>query len=325
MGVATELDLARQQLLEDRAKESRRRLVVLVVYLAGAALIAIGLGLYYLRPANIPDWLGWMSFALAAGDLLAMVLALRGNRVAAGVLAQLLPVVPVLIAAHAFSADAGFGSYLFIGALGVMVTIPEGHTAARVVCVSILVAAIVVIQVFFTRAEATVPLSFEQTTALNTFNRTVMTVALFALALELTRSTRAGRRLVDQSLRIAELLATTDPLTGIANRRPVWERLESAARDGEVVTVGVADMDHFKELNDANGHDCGDDALRDLDPKHLDVVLTLPVRAADEPETTPRFGRDLAPFVLAQYLDELVDTLTREDQADQLQQLTASA
>ena len=39
---------------------------------------------------------------------------------------------------------------------------------------------------------------------------------------------------------------------------------------------------------------CGDDALRDLDPKHLDVVLTLPVRAADEPETTPHFRRDLA-------------------------------
>ena len=50
-----------------------------------------------------------------------------------------------------------------------------------------------------------------------------------------------------------------------------------------------------------------DDALRDLDPQHLDVVLTLPVRAAHEPETPPVFRRDLAALVLAEHIDELVD------------------
>ena len=103
-----------------------------------------------------------------------------------------------------------------------------------------------------------------------------MTVALFALALELTRATRASHRLVDQSLRIADLVATTDPLTGIPNRRPVWERLETARRDGRVVTVGLADVDYFKTLNDTYGHDCGDDALR-----HVARVLTEVVRPDD--------------------------------------------
>ena len=276
MGIAGELDKARLQLWEDRAKESRRQLLVLIVYLSGAALIAIALGLYYLRPANIPDWLAWMSFALAAADVLAIALALRGHRYAAGVMAQLLPIVPVLLAASAFSADAGFGSYLFIGALGVMVTIPEGHNTARVVCVTLLVGAIIVTQVFFQRVNASAPLSYDQTTALNTFNRTMMTIALFALALELTRSNRVGRKLVEQSLRIADLVATTDPLTGIANRRPVWEQLESAALEGRTVTVGLADMDLFKALNDAHGHDCGDDALR-----HVARVLQESVRADD--------------------------------------------
>jgi len=244
--------------------------------LLGGAAVAVGLGLYYINETNIPDWLGWMSFALAAGDVLAIILALLGHRYAAGVMAQVMPIVPVLIAASAFSVDAGFGSYLFIGALGVMVTIPEGHNRARIVCVVLLVIGIVVIQAYFTRAHSWAPLPTDQTAALNTFNRTVMTVALFALALELTRVNRASRRLVDQSLRIADLIATTDPLTGLPNRRPAWERLETGALDGRTTTIGIADMDHFKALNDEWGHNCGDDALR-----HVAALFVDAVRAND--------------------------------------------
>ena len=57
----------------------------------------------------------------------------------------------------------------------------------------------------------------------------------------------------------------------------------------------------------------GDDPLRDLDAHHLHAVLPLAVGAAQQAETPPVVGRDLAVLVPAQRLDELVDVaLPRE-------------
>lgn len=276
MGIGGELDAARLQLLEDRAAESRRQRAVLIAYIGSTMVVATIMGTYALTHPSVPRSVAVVAYLLVAAECVALGLAVRGHSYAAAVMSQLLPIPAVLFAASAFSADAGFGSYLFIGALGIMVTIPESHSRARYAYFGVLVAAVAVTQIFFQRPDAWAVLSVEQTTALNTFNRTIMTIALFSLALELTRATRASRKLVNESLRIADLVATTDPLTGIANRRPVWQRLENAALDGRTVTVGLADMDHFKALNDTFGHDCGDDALR-----HVARVLADAVRTED--------------------------------------------
>lgn len=303
MGVDSELDAARLQLWEDRAAESRRQLITLVVYLSGATVVSIGLGFWYLNYGTIPEVIAWVTFALAAAQVVAIWVALRVNRYVAGVLAQVLPILPVLFVASAFSVEAGFGSYLFIGALGVMVTIPEGRNRARVTCVALLIAGIVIIQVFFTRERAWAALNYETTAQVSTFNRTVMTVALFALALEFTRVTRVAGRLVDQSLRIADLVATTDALTGIGNRRPMWERLERAALDGETISVGLADLDHFKALNDTHGHDCGDDALT-----HVARVISQSIRNGD---LVARWGGEEFMIVVALPLEEAIPVFER--------------
>jgi diguanylate cyclase (GGDEF)-like protein len=62
--------------------------------------------------------------------------------------------------------------------------------------------------------------------------------------------------------------ASTDPLTGVANRR-AWEaeaerNLARAARTGEPLSFAILDLDHFKEVNDRQGHGAGDLLLRDL-------------------------------------------------------------
>jgi len=276
VGVDTELDAARLQLWEDRAAETRRQRTVLLLYIGASAVVAFGLGWFFVSDPNVPTSVAAVAFVLAAMEVVAFVIAGRGYQLVGAVLSQTLPILPVLYFASAFSADAGFGSYLFIGTLGVMVTIPDGHNRARYTCFALLVAAVAVTQIFFIRSNAWSPLGYDDTTALNTFNRTVMSISLFALALELSRSSRVSKRLVNESLRIADLVSTLDPLTGIANRRPVWQRLESAALDGRTVSVGLADMDHFKALNDASGHDCGDDAL-----KHVARVLSEAVRSED--------------------------------------------
>lgn len=60
-------------------------------------------------------------------------------------------------------------------------------------------------------------------------------------------------------------LATTDMLTGIANRRAFLETAESAyahsRRSGEPLTLLMLDLDHFKSINDRFGHLEGDRAL----------------------------------------------------------------
>lgn len=70
------------------------------------------------------------------------------------------------------------------------------------------------------------------------------------------RETR--RQLVDQ--------ATRDPLTGLFNHRAFHERLRTelarAQRYGRELALVVLDVDHFKAINDAAGHDVGDEVLQ---------------------------------------------------------------
>jgi len=60
-------------------------------------------------------------------------------------------------------------------------------------------------------------------------------------------------------------LATTDPLTGLGNRRRFDEALAAelarAARNGERVSLVLCDVDHFKRFNDRYGHPAGDACL----------------------------------------------------------------
>ncbi len=56
--------------------------------------------------------------------------------------------------------------------------------------------------------------------------------------------------------------AATDPLTGAANRRALDARVRSLVADGVPFAVAIADLDHFKQVNDEFGHEAGDRLLR---------------------------------------------------------------
>lgn len=65
---------------------------------------------------------------------------------------------------------------------------------------------------------------------------------------------------------LLEQLASIDPLTGVANRRRFDAALEDewrrACRSGRWLSLAIADVDHFKQLNDRHGHLTGDDCLK---------------------------------------------------------------
>jgi len=76
------------------------------------------------------------------------------------------------------------------------------------------------------------------------------------------------RRRVQRLLEHTLALSSTDPLTGLANRRSLVEQApriwRQARRDGQRVAALVLDLDHFKRLNDAFGHAAGDAVLREV-------------------------------------------------------------
>lgn len=114
-------------------------------------------------------------------------------------------------------------------------------------------------------------------------------VALAALALmaSLVRQQRAYAKLqaVGQEMRT---MAFNDPLTGLANRRLLIDRLQQAlaasGRSGQWGAVLFLDLDHFKTLNDTQGHGVGDHLLQQVARR-----LAAAARAGD---TVARLGGD---------------------------------
>ncbi len=80
--------------------------------------------------------------------------------------------------------------------------------------------------------------------------------------LEITGAQTGSRLGVIRAMRQSQLQASTDPLTGLLNRRSLEDRVVDLRRDHVPFVVAMADLDHFKLLNDAHGHETGDRALR---------------------------------------------------------------
>jgi diguanylate cyclase (GGDEF)-like protein len=59
-----------------------------------------------------------------------------------------------------------------------------------------------------------------------------------------------------------QLQASTDPLTGLYNRRSMENSVRQLSQNNVPYSVAILDLDHFKVLNDTYGHDTGDRALR---------------------------------------------------------------
>ena len=101
-------------------------------------------------------------------------------------------------------------------------------------------------------------------------------------------------------------LATTDPITGLANHRAMFaaldQELERCHRYGRPCSVLFRDLDHFKALNDACGHAAGDTALREFGGVVRDSLRGVDILArwgGEEfvvllPETTDAQAMDLA-------------------------------
>nr|WP_315399368.1 GGDEF domain-containing protein [uncultured Duganella sp.] len=91
---------------------------------------------------------------------------------------------------------------------------------------------------------------------------------------------RASSRTLADTVRELELLATTDELTGLHNRRSLLQRLRfeaaRAKRFRAPLSAVMIDLDHFKRVNDEHGHAVGDQVLA-----HVGRLLRESVRVID--------------------------------------------
>lgn len=103
------------------------------------------------------------------------------------------------------------------------------------------------------------------------------------------------QELLEKNLQL-EKLSVTDALTGLRNRRfAEWflaREFERARRHGNPLSVFLADLDHFKRVNDGYGHPAGDAALR-----YTAAVLSHQVRKTD---VAARWGGEEFLVALAQ-------------------------
>ena len=114
------------------------------------------------------------------------------------------------------------------------------------------------------------------------------------------------RRLIEHQL---EQQAFTDTLTGLANRALFRDHLEHAAvrvARGHRFAVLLADLDGFKAINDALGHDAGDAVLVEIGAR-----IASCVRRSD---TVARLGGD----EFAVLLDDIADVSEAEQLADRI-------
>jgi len=106
-------------------------------------------------------------------------------------------------------------------------------------------------------------------------------------------------------------LAATDPLTRSMNRRGLVDALREAmahaARYGRPFSLAMADIDHFKRINDTYGHEAGDEVLRGI-ASILSKEMRLPDRVGryggEEfllilPETKPDAAQTVAERIRA--------------------------
>jgi two-component system cell cycle response regulator len=97
---------------------------------------------------------------------------------------------------------------------------------------------------------------------------------------ELQAALTARMRELDEANAVIARLACTDELTGLANRRSFNEvftrEISAARRHGHPLALIMADLDHFKSVNDSFGHAVGDRVL-----KAFAAVLTTTTRVED--------------------------------------------
>ena len=106
---------------------------------------------------------------------------------------------------------------------------------------------------------------------------------------------------LDQEKKELYNLARTDPLSGLANRNYLQERvkqiIEESNREQKEFALLFLDLDHFKSVNDSLGHDVGDELLKNI-ARTIQNILRIN-------DVVARIGGDEFVIVLTHYKEDI--------------------
>jgi hypothetical protein len=151
--------------------------------------------------------------------------------------------------------NSGFHFYLLMFIPAIVVS---AHLRTTVMLVLILLGFYLGLHVVSRAVGVMTPLSNAGLMVVHSFNvAIVFAMASYTARFYYSTVRRAERKLVE--------LATQDSLTGLSNRRNLLalakHEIARARRTGEPIALIIADIDHFKEINDRRGHDVGDQVI----------------------------------------------------------------
>jgi len=176
----------------------------------------------------------------------------------------------VEVVAHAFLGvtvlgwHSGFHYYIIPTVLFILV-FPMWSNLSRLIAPTLLCALYIALNLYSRIAEPIAIVDPSALNFLNALNIMVLFVALSGFAHKYRVAVRIAERELKEANRELDILAGTDPLTGLLNRRHMLERIEiemsRLERGGKPFVLVMSDVDDFKPFNDQYGHECGDSAL----------------------------------------------------------------
>jgi diguanylate cyclase (GGDEF)-like protein len=185
-----------------------------------------------------------------------------GHQLVAAVLVLLLTYAQIIACSVAMGWESGVHLYLIAAGLVVFAVFTERQRTYRWAFVILAAGSFVACQVLFPAANATIQLSTATLSAIMSVSAVVTALLVYLLAALAHYKAGQSRSHAVASAARAQYLANTDMLTGLANRRPIMDKLHRESTRGiGGFSVAIADLDRFKELNDAYGHACGDQVL----------------------------------------------------------------
>lgn len=284
-----------------QSESEQARLSTHDVALFSAFITAVYL-VFYL--ANDRDWFGLLvpvAVVCVVAHVVAVVLARKGYQLGAAMVSIAAAIVAIISSVAVLGWQSGFHLYLISSGVLVFVVFTAKQAVFRGIFIGAATVAFIACQTVIGQ-HADGPLS--SNTAEMLFSVNAVLTALFVSTLSglsYSRINQARAELASHAMR-ADYLANTDALTGLSNRRPVMEWLDAeSARGRGGYSVAIADLDHFKTVNDTYGHECGDVVLA-----HISAAVKDCLRPT---EAVGRWGGEEFIVVLPDTTVELAATL----------------
>jgi diguanylate cyclase (GGDEF)-like protein len=258
---------------EEHEAASTTRAVLLFALVATLAYIAF----YFVRDADGLRSAILTDCAFALTYVVGLVLVRRGRTLGAASLCLGAMIPQILLCTSLLGSQVGLHVFLIAMGPAVFMVFTDAQSIFRwLFTVS---AAVVFVYCQFALASTSAALSLSPDAARFLFSLNAGAVGLFVALLAAVEHSRRRVSAADakRATERAQFLANTDPLTGLANRRPVMDELERISAEGGYCVV-VADLDAFKEMNDGFGHLCGDRVLAGVGQellrhiRHFDTV-----------------------------------------------------